>query len=73
MVEPDDGYYGIEGNHPVERKRRGGVMLRQRALLECTSSASNEPNRANFGTRATLATSTRPHRVVVGLLGVPTK
>lgn len=28
-----------------------GVMLCQRALLERTSSAGNEPNRANFGTR----------------------
>jgi len=35
----------------VQRKRRGGVMLCQRALLERTSSAGNEPNRANFGTR----------------------
>lgn len=68
----DDGYYGIEGNHPAERKRRGGVMLRQRALLERTSSAGNEPNRANFGTRADVgdfnaSTSRR------GLLAVPTK
>lgn len=37
-------------------------MLCQRALLERTSSAGNEPNRANFGMRATLATLTRPRR-----------
>lgn len=50
----DDGYY--VGSKGIIRRRGAGVMLCQRALLERTSSAGNEPNRANFGT---LATSTR--------------
>lgn len=55
----DGGITRSKGIIRGERKRRGGVMLCQRALLERTSSAGNEPNRANFGTRAMLATSTR--------------
>jgi len=61
---PDDGYYGVEGNHPVREGE--GVMLCQRALLERMSSAGNEPNRANFGTRRRLQ---RARYVIAGLVG----
>lgn len=61
MEEPTTGITGSKGIIRWSERGRGGVMLCQRALLERTSSAGNEPNRANFGTRA-LATSTRPRR-----------
>lgn len=61
-----DGYCGVEGNHPRGPGGGGGVMLCQRALLERTSSAGNEPNRANFGARRW-----RLGRVLVVLVGGP--
>lgn len=46
----DDEYYGDRREPSGGEKEKGRChVLRQRALLERTSSAGNEPNRANFG------------------------